>query len=584
MSSINLSLLFKRQIIDKTSDYLAKHSSLKNPDSVFKFEIPPDTKMGHLALACFPLASLLKKAPQKIASDLAEIWGKDPLFSDVKPVGPYLNFFIKGNYLAEQLLKTDLVETGYGKGSLGRGKKIMIEFSSPNTNKPLHLGHGRNNLLGDVLSKLFLWCGYDVIRANLINDRGIHICKSMLAYQKWSKGEDPGSSGKKGDKLVGDYYVLYDQKSKENPELALEASQMLRDWEQGKEDVISLWKKMNGWVLNGFQESYQRMGIVFDQYYYESETYKGGREVIQAKLKEGVCQLEENGAISIDLEKEKLGTKILLRSDGTSMYITQDIQTTLTKFKDYPLERCFFVVGNEQDNHFRILFEVLKKFGYSWADHLEHISYGMITLPEGKMKSREGTVVDLDELMDEMANLALEEIKSRRTETGSGEGEEDEQTAEAIGQAAIRFYILRTGALKEIQFNPRESLSFDGMTGPYLQYTHARICSLFRKLDRQLDQEIDDEYPWQPDEITLMVQLSRFPDIVLQGAQDRNPAVLCGYLYDLCRSFNKYYYDNPIIKAKDESTVLGRVKLSGATRSVLARGLEILGIKALERM
>ena len=585
MAFINLITFLKKTVQARVQELLKQEFQLEDVDpSTFKFEIPPDSEMGHLAFACFPLAKLARKGPPLIAGTLADAWGETPYFTSVKAVGPYLNFHFDAGYLANELLVPCSDDPTYGNSDEGSGKTIMVEYSSPNTNKPLHLGHGRNNLLGIVLANLLQKTGYEVVKANLVNDRGVHICKSMLAYQKWGNGATPESIGKKGDKLVGDYYVLYDKKEKEDPKILEEVQQMLRDWEAGKPEVIELWKTMNGWVLDGFKETYARMGATFDKFYFESQTYQGGKEIVLKALEQGSCYLEDNGAVAIDLEDDALGRKILLRGDGTAMYITQDINTTVAKFTDYNLSGSLFVVGNEQDNHFRVLFEILKRFGYDWAGLCEHISYGMITLPEGKMKSREGTVVDLDDLMESMKEMALEEIRNRWDDNGSEPTEEALKTAEAIGQAAIKFFILRTGAIKEISFNPKESLSFEGATGPYLQYTHARTSSVLRKagtIDSRLHTDL---HEWNTEETNLLVMLSRYPDCIAQSAEDRNPAVLCSYVYDLCRAYNKFYHDHPILKADDATTIAARLLLSKAVKGVLNKTLGIFGIAALEKM
>ncbi len=585
MALINLVSLYKQSVQDRVLVLLKQEFGIEDVETdQFKFETPPDDKMGNLAFACFPLAKTARKAPPLIAKTLADSWGETSLFSSITAVGPYLNFHFHPSHLAGSLLLPCSEDPSYGDNDQGAGKTLMVEYSSPNTNKPLHLGHCRNNLLGIVLSNILEKNGYKVIKANLVNDRGVHICKSMLAYQKWGNGGTPEGAGQKGDKFVGGYYVLYDKKEKENSEILKEVQQMLRDWEAGKPEVIDLWKMMNGWVLNGFQETYERMGASFDKYYFESETYKGGKEIILQALERGQCYTEENGAVAIDLEDENLGRKILLRGDGTAMYVTQDINTTVRKFTDYDLNGSLFVVANEQDNHFRVLFRILKRFGYEWADLCEHISYGMVNLPEGKMKSREGTVVDLDNLMDEMQSMALEEIKKRREIAEEDVDETVQATAEAIGQAAIKFFILKTGATKEITFNPRESLSFEGATGPYLQYTHARICSVLRKASGIEIVSPDDDYAWNPEEVSLLVMLARYPEVIFLGATDRNPAVLCSYVYDLCRAFNKFYYDHPILKAENESVVNARLNLTRAVRGVLNKTLGIFGITALEKM
>ncbi|MDT8445360.1 MAG: arginine--tRNA ligase [bacterium] len=550
---------------------------------VFKFETPPDQSMGHLALACFPFAKAAKSAPPKIAANLAASLSAqaalEPL-AYITAAGPYLNFMLKPAYLAAQLMP-QVTQPDFGDASLGRGQRVLLEYSSPNTNKPLHLGHGRNNLLGMALANLLERVGYEVTKANLVNDRGIHICKSMLAYQRWGNGITPESNQQKGDKLVGDFYVLYDQKSKEIEGLDEAASEMLRQWEAGEPEVRKLWAQMNQWVMAGFKETYQRLGCQFDQFYFESETFESGRQIVLDAKEKGLCQVEDNGALSIDLDDLGWGKKILLRGDGTSMYITQDLGTTVQKYQDHQFDRSFFVVGNEQDLHFKMLFEVLKRFGYDWAERLEHISYGMITLPEGKMKSREGTVVDLDDLLDGMKELAIEEIKARDNLAV----EQIEATAEAIGQAAVKYYILRAGAAKEIQFNPKESLAFEGATGPYLQYTHARIHSLLSKavLEAEAQPVLDGAGPWGDGEREMLVLLARYYEAQVQAATDRNPAVLCSYLFDLAKGFNKYYYETPILRG-EAKMLPGRLGLCAAVRAVLAKGLTTLGIEPLDKM
>ena len=576
--------LFKSDIEKRVRELLKTEFSQPDADvSAFKFETPPNEAMGHLALACFPLAKIAKRAPGQIAEVLASRWGESRLFQKIAATGPYLNFFFSPAFLAKELLSVCAEDIEYGNSTYGEGKTIMVEYSSPNTNKPLHLGHCRNNLLGTSIVNLLEKAGYRVVKTNLVNDRGIHICKSMYAYRRWGDGETPESAGVKGDKLVGKYYVIYSEKEKENPDILRDVRQMLRDWENGEREVISLWKKMNGWVMDGFRKTYARMGVTFDKFYFESETYQGGKEAVNKALEAGICRREPNGAVSIDLEAEDLGRKILLRGDGTAMYITQDINTTVQKFEDYTLDGSLFIVGNEQDNHFRLLFTILEKFGYGWAACCEHVSYGMIALPEGKMKSREGMVVDLDDLMDKMKGMALEELEKRYGDTLPQEIDR-EDTAEAIGQSAIKYFILKTNAARDICFNPRESLSFDGATGPYLQYTHARICSLLKKAGSGSRTTSSDSGSWQEEEIRVMVHLLRFPDAIAQSAKNRNPAILCAYIYDVCRSYNNFYCQYPILKTQNPSIREARLLLSQATKNVIAKTLDILGIEPQERM
>ncbi|OGH00948.1 MAG: arginine--tRNA ligase [Candidatus Lambdaproteobacteria bacterium RIFOXYD1_FULL_56_27] len=589
MDRDNLFGLFKESIQGQVEHHLkAEFGAQEN--LTFKFEIPPEPSLGHLALACFPFAKATKQAPPKIAQLLAQKIEPNRAWERVVASGPYLNFFLNPKELAS-LVFPQVLKPDYGCSSLGKGQKVMLEYSSPNTNKPLHLGHGRNNLLGMALSRLLETAGYQVIKANLVNDRGIHICKSMLAYQeRWVYAElplppTPQSTGKKGDKLVGDFYVAYDKKSKEDPTVADQAAQLLRDWELGKPEVLALWRQMNDWVLKGFEVTYQRLGCEFDRFYFESKTYQSGREIVLKAFGQGLCGKEDNGAISVELDDPNQPKKILLRGDGTSMYITQDLGTTVQKFQDYaPLDRCLFVVGNEQDQHFKTLFEVLGRFGYSFG--LEHISYGMITLPEGKMKSREGTVVDLDDLLDELKGMAAEEILAREMFDPQTQGPQIEFTAEAIGQGALKFLILKSGAAKEITFNPKESLSFEGATGPYLQYTHARISSLLAKAATEpaVEPKLEIGADWNEGETGLLLALAKYYEVLLASVTDRNPGALCNYLFELCRSFNKYYYDTPVLKAETRTLVEARLGLCLAVQAVLAKGLRLLGIEPLTKM
>ena len=578
----NLTSTYKERIQIKILEFLKLEPSNAK---LFKFETPPEDKMGHLAFACFPLAKLLKKSPPFIARILQKEFIEDPMFAKVEAIGPYLNFFFDSNTLYTFLLESVVDGTSYGKNEIGRGKRLMLEFSSPNSNKPLHLGHGRNNLLGMTLSSLFEHCGYEVVKVNLINDRGIHICKSMFAYQTWGKQKTPEMNQVKGDRFVGGYYVRFGKEAKKNPEMQESAISMLRKWETGNQEVRKLWQLMKDWVMQGFYRTYERMGIAFDRYYYESETYEGGREIVLNFQKKGVCQLEENGSISIDLESKRLGKKILLRGDGTTVYMTQDINTTLRKFQDYELDHCLFVVGNEQDNHFRTLFAVLEKLGFEWAKLCEHISYGMINLPEGKMKTREGTVVDLDDLMEDLKNLALEELKSREVQKTTDRSlKEVNHVAEAIGQAALKYYILKTNAGKTITFNPKESLAFEGATGPYLQYTHARITTLLKKAGTFGKLPSSNKLKWNNEEIKIMVRLIRFPDVILESANQRNPSLLCTYLFDLSKAFNKFYYEHKILKLKSELEKSQKLTLVFFTRQILSQALRIIGIEPLDQM
>ena len=552
------------------------------------FSPPPSPKEGHLSVPCFQFAKPLRKPPAVIAGEVAAGLSLPDGFASAEAVGPYLNFRFRSDWLFEAV-REGLRSPDFFTNDALAGETVMVEFSSPNANKPLHLGHARNNMLGWCLSNLLEKSSAKVIRVNLINDRGIHVCQSMLAYRKFGRGETPSSSGIKGDRLVGDYYVTYAKNL--DASLAEEASAMLRDWEKGDETVRKLWRTMTDWVLEGFEATYRRMGVGFDRYYYESETYRGGRERVEKALEEGVCEREENGAVSIDLSDRGLDRKILLRSDGTSVYITQDIYTTIRKFEDYPLTGSIFVVGNEQDRHFRTLFAVLEKFGYGWARRCRHLSYGMIELPDGKMKSREGKVVDLDGLMDELKEKALDRLTAREnSQTEKRSPETLATVAEQVGQAALKFYILRTTASKNMLFQPEESLAFEGNTGPYLQYTHARIRSIFAKSghDFEADSPADDESPsvrdWSEDETSLLVAVAGATEAVRKAAEEMNPAILAHYLYDLAKRFNRFYAETPILKAPTAGDRAVRIELAELCMKTLAECMSMMGIHPLERM
>ena len=554
-------------------------------DAEFRFEFPPTSEMGHLALACFPFSRVFKKKPELISAEIVSIDFSNNIQS-ARAIKGYVNFFINPTSLSHSLFNCLDKNQNFGNNEYGAGKRALIEFSSPNTNKPQHLGHARNNMIGFSLGNLFELSGYQVIRVNLVNDRGIHICKSMLAYKMFGGESTPESTNQKGDFFVGDYYVKYFQESTSRPELEKEAQNMLVQWENGDEDTKTLWEKMKKWVMDGFSATYERMGICFDHFYFESDMYMGGKEEVLSALKKGVCQLEENGAVSIDLEDEGLGKKVLLRGDGTSVYITQDIHTSICKIKDFNPDLSLFVVGNEQENHFSVLFAVLKRFGYEWADNCEHISYGMISLPEGKMKSREGTVVDLDSLLNDVKELAMDQLREREKESIDKRSESELlNAAEDISQAAIKFMILKSNSKKNIVFDPKESISFEGMTGPYLQYTYARICSLLRKSESEdWLAGYPEDHNWLPEESEMLFMIAQLPEKVLAATCQRNPGLITGYAYDLGRLFNKYYYANQIVRHSDINIKKARLALTVAVKHVLRKCLNIIGIKPLERM
>lgn len=475
----------------------------------------------------------------------------------------------------------------------------MVEYSSPNTNKPLHLGHIRNILLGYSVAQILKEAGYDVIKTQIVNDRGIHICKSMLAWEKFGNGETPADSGLKGDKLVGNYYVKFDQEYKKEIQnlvenglgedeakkqalIFVEAQKMLLDWEQENPQVRELWQKMNQWVYDGFGETYKRLGVDFDQIQYESNTYILGKDLIQEGLSKGVLYQKEDGSVWCDLSDEGLDQKLLLRSDGTSVYMTQDLGTAVERFKQNDIQKLIYTVGNEQDYHFQVLFKILKKLGYDWAEHLYHLSYGMVELPHGKMKSREGTVVDADDLMQEMYLTA----KEKAQELGKLEHlpeEDKERSYEIVGQGALKYYMLKVDPKKKMLFNPEESIDFNGNTGPFIQYTYARIQSLLEKAGYE-PQDLADDIEINAYEKELITHLGNFKTVVSKAAETLSPAQLANYIYDLVKSYNSFYQNNPILNQEDAAVKNLRLKLSALTAKTIKRGLELLGIGVVNRM
>ncbi len=547
-------------------------------------ETPPK-ELGDLAFPMFPFARVFRKSPAAIAAAVAARLD-DESSGEAKAAGPYVNVRFPRAALSAQVLH-DCLTAGdaYGKNSRFRGERITLEFSSPNTNKPLHLGHLRNDALGESVSRILAACGAEVRSVNLINDRGIHICKSMLAYQKFGHGETPESAGVKGDRLVGDYYVKYDQWSRQDPAAETQAREMLLAWEAGDEDVVSLWKQMNSWVLEGHAKTYEATGIQFDAIYLESETYSEGKSEILRGVEEGRFYREEDGSVWVDLEPINLDKKILLRADGTSVYLTQDIGTVLARYADWPFDRMIYVVASEQDYHFRVLFYVLDQLGYEWAEDLYHLSYGMVNLPEGKMKSREGTVVDADDLIAELRNLAIGEIQAKEREDAVGDVE---STAHAIAVGALHYFLLQVGPNKDMVFDPKESLSFTGNTGPYLQYMCARISSMLRKADSQgigvAPSDIDASLLSTEPEWQLIRLVDRYPMIVEQAGLEYSPAVIATYLYDLAKTFSGYYHEHPILAADHSPVRDARLALARAILLVLKNGLELLNITYLEVM
>ena len=551
-------------------------------------QVPPKPELGDIAFPLFSYAKVLRMAPNKIAAALKDNIESlsDKPEGDLILAGPYLNVKIDVIALADVLYK-NIKENGseFGKNKQYDGKKIMIEFSCPNTNKPLHLGHMRNDSLGMSVSSILMANGADVQRVNLINNRGVHICKSMLAYQKFGNGETPESTGMKGDHLVGKYYVKFAQWEKEDDTAVDQAKAMLVKWEQGDEEVLKLWNTMNGWTLDGLAESYKKTGVSFDKYYYESETYKLGKDKVLKGLEEGVFYKEEDGSVWIDLEDINLDKKVVLRKDGTSLYMTQDIGTAISRHDDYPFDSLIYVVASEQQYHFKVLFHILKSLGYTWAKELYHLSYGMVNLPDGKMKSREGTVVDADELFDSLASIAKKEIQDKEREN---QVDGLDKTAEAIALSALNYYLLQVSPTKDMVFDSKKSISFNGNTGPYLQYMGARISSMVRMFEEQKDEyasiEFDSKYLTQPEERELIKSIALYPEIVEKAGKDFDPSVICSYLYDLTKLFSKWYHDNKILKAEDKNVVVARMGLSSLVLQTIKNAFPLVGVTFLESM
>lgn len=576
-------------------------------------QIPPKPEMGDLAFPLFAFAKAFGKAPnmlaQQLADDINALEGKPD--GEAFCAGPYMNVRLNMDKMVSDLY-ANIVKTGasYGKTGVFEGKKVMIEFSCPNTNKPLHLGHVRNDCIGQSMSQILKAGGAEVLKVNLINNRGVHICKSMLAYQKFGGGETPESSGIKGDHLVGNYYVRFAQWEKEvlDKDTAtfmaqgmseddakakakavnapdLEAQDMLRAWEQGDPEVMDLWRKMNQWTLDGVAQTYENTGISFDKYYYESDTYKLGKDKVLEGLEKGVFQKQEDGAIYIDNSDIGLDKKILLRKDGTSIYITQDIGTAINRHEDWPFDSLVYVVASEQRYHFKVLFHVLDKLGYDWAQDLHHLSYGMVFLPEGKMKSREGTVVDADDLIKSLTEMAKAEIVEKGRDS---ELDDVDATAHSIALGALNYYILQFDPTKDFVFNPKESLSFNGNTGPYLQYMGARISSMLRKYDEvRSDYDVISFDPARlslEDERELIKMIGSFPETVTKACKQYDPSIICAYLYDMSKKFSHWYHDNQILKAETASLVKARVCLCEMVLQTMKNAFDLVGIPFLEKM
>ena len=573
------------------TDYHAEATSADLQPTRREFE-------GDLTFTVFPLVKLARKSPEQLGQEIGQklLLAAPHQVEGFNVIKGFLNISIRKAYFYNTLV--EICKTERWIDPVAEPMHIMIEYSSPNTNKPLHLGHIRNCLLGWSVSRLYEAIGHSVYRVQIINDRGIHICKSMVAWLKFGNGSSPESTGIKGDHFVGDYYVLFEkeykrqvqelmakghseEKAKEEAPILLEAREMLIKWEQNDPETIDLWKKMNSWVYSGFDRTYSRLGVSFHKNYYESDTYKLGKNILSEGLRRGIFYRKEDGSVWIDLTSENLDHKLLLRKDGTSVYMTQDIGTAVARFEEFPIQKLIYTVANEQDYHFKVLFLILKKLGYPWADQLYHLSYGMVELPQGRMKSREGTVVDADDLLDEMEKTSAH----LTAQLGKAEGlpEEEKQSLYiAIGHGALKYFILKVDPRKKMIFNPEESIDFNGNTGPFIQYTHARINSL---LQRASDLTIpDNPSEFYPEEYNLIKSLLLFSDTVHKSANEHNPSELAGYLYEVARSYNAMYQKFSILSADSEEKKQLRIFLSRATKDVLNRGLDMLGIKAPEKM
>ena len=556
---------------------------------------------GDYTVVVFPLLKKSRKSPEMTANELGEhLVSATPEIKSYNVIKGFLNLSLDASFWADRFAEI-IADKQFGTAA-PTGRVMMIEYSSPNTNKPLHLGHIRNNLLGYSVAEILKANGHEVIKANLVNDRGIHICKSMIAWQRFGEGETPASSGMKGDHLVGKYYVEFDkhykaeikelmaagkseEEAKKQAPLLLAAQEMLRKWEMGDEEVRALWTTMNGWVYDGFDVTYKALGVDFDKVYYESQTYLLGKSLVEEGLAKEVFYRREDNSVWIDLTGDGLDEKLLLRGDGTSVYMTQDLGTAFRRFEDNKLDDMIYVVGNEQNYHFQVLKLVLKKLGYAeWSDHITHLSYGMVELPEGKMKSREGTVVDADDLIEDMVKTARE----MSAELGKLDGcteEEAEAVSTMVGLGALKYFILKVDPKKTMLFDPRESIDFNGNTGPFIQYTHARICSVLRKAaDQGITFEGKADAAMIGEEIELVKMLSEYPATVAAAGENFAPSIIGAYIYELAKSFNGYYHDHSILKEENAEVRKLRLQLATTVASVIRKGMKLLGIEVPERM
>ncbi len=592
----------KFSFIQDLEAHLCKEHALENLDVTW--ELCPQDYEGEVTINCFRLAPTLRKSPEQIAQTVQEYLEQHPDVEQAICVKAFVNIVITAAPLFQETVADETQLLRDAKLPQEQQQRILIEFSAPNTNKPQHLGHVRNNALGQAITSIFRRVGHTVIPVNLVNDRGIHICQSMIAYQRWGNAATPESTGRKGDHFVGDFYVMFQQEQKrqleelreQHPEfkdspdedlllkteIGQAAQNLLVAWEQGDPDVLRQWWTMHEWVMQGFEQTYARMGVEFDKVYFESETFHYGRQLVHEGLEKGLLEEHSDGAVFCNLEDEKLGHKIVLRKDGTSVYVTQDLGTTLIKQQEYEPDQQIWIVGDEQKHHFRVLFAILRKLGYTWADQLTHMPYGMIDLPSGKMKSREGTVVDADELFDEMADLARSETR-KRTE---GEDPEDlDQRSEMIGMAAVKFMLLSAKPTTRLTFDPDKAVRFEGDTGPYVQYACARISSILRKADETVDESA---VCWNtlgtPEEKDLALQCALYGETLRRAAREQDTAAITAYLLNLAKSFSRFYRECSVLNASSPELRQARLALCARVRTLLTEGLSSLTIEPLESM
>jgi len=587
-------------IQDTTSTGLQKLFDASIPADKINLQKTRKDFSGDVTVLTFPYTSMSKKSPEETGELLGNYLVENcDLVSGFNTVKGFLNLEITDAHWVNFLSEVSKIDT-YGLNAGPSGKTVMIEYSQPNTNKPLHLGHLRNNMLGFSLANILKANGHEVIMANIINDRGIHICKSMLAWQKWGDGETPESSGLKGDKVVGKYYVAFDKHYKEEIKeliaggmdeaeaskkapLIIEAQEMLLQWEAGDQATRDLWEKMNSWVLAGFDVTYKNLGVSFDEVYYESNTYILGKDHVANGLEKGTFYQKEDNSIWCDLSHDKMDPKLLLRADGTSVYITQDIGTAIQRFEDYNLDQQIYVVGDEQIHHFKVLFSILKKMGYEWADSNFHLSYGMVELPSGKMKSREGTIVDADDIMEEMV-LTAKSLSQELGKLGELEEGEKEHLYSLIGLGALKYFLLKVDPRKKMLFDPKESIDFAGNTGPFIQYTYTRIRSLLRKAETDQNLTFSDEHSLEDKERDVIRLIHEYPEVVKDAGASLSPALVANYVYELAKSFNNFYQALPILKDVEPELTAFRLNLSNETGKIIQSAMLLLGIELPDRM